>query len=122
MKNIDAAILQSFDVKNRGQKVGEFRVDFWIEADCQKTSKFDQKTSKVDQKISKFDQKTSNNTSNETSNVGLNCTISIGQENDGRPTLKKVVGDIFDGRLNSPTHFAFLPGDASSELTIGKIY
>ena len=101
-------MLQSFDVKNRGQKVGEFRVDFWIEADCRKTSK--------------FDQKTSNNTSNETSNVGLNCSISIGQENDGRPTLKKVVGDIFDGRLNSPTHFAFLPGDASSELTIGKIY
>ena len=98
-------MLQSFDVKNRGQKVGEFRVDFWIEADCRKTSKFDQKTS-----------------NNETSNVGLNCSISIGQENDGRPTLKKVVGDIFDGRLNSPTHFAFLRGDASSELTIGKIY
>jgi hypothetical protein len=115
MKNIDTAMLQSFDVKNRGQKVGEFRVDFWIEADCQKTSKFDQKSSK-------FDQKTSNNTFNQTSNVGLSCLISIGQENDGRPTLKKVVGDIFDGRLNSPTHFAFLPGDASSELTIGKIY
>ena len=76
-------------LNNRAQRKGELKTDFWAEAVCLKSP-----------------------------NNELNCTLNFGQEDGGKPLLSKHIGDILNVK-NSPSHFAFVPGDILTYATVG---